>query len=81
VEAASAARARRLVVSTTNDNLRALGLYQRRGFRLAELRPGAIDRARTQKPQIPLAGSTGIPIRDELVLVRELMRGTERSPD
>lgn len=81
VQAAAAARARRLVLSTTNDNLRALALYQRRGFRLAELRPAAIDRARTQKPQIPLVGTSGIPIHDELVLVRELGRGNERFPD
>ena len=31
---------------TTNDNLAALHFYQRRGFRLADLRPGAVDEAR-----------------------------------
>jgi ribosomal protein S18 acetylase RimI-like enzyme len=72
VEVAGAAGALRVVLSTTNDNLRALALYQRRGFRLAALRPGAVDRARGHKPSIPLVGSSGIPIRDELVLVRDL---------
>ncbi len=77
---AASALARRLVLSTTNDNLRALGFYQRRGFRLAELAPGALDRARELEPSIPLVGSSGIPVRDELVLVRELdARDTERS--
>ena len=57
---------------TTNDNLDALRLYQRRGFRLRELRPGAVDVSRTLKPSIPAVGQHGIPRRDELVLVRSL---------
>ncbi len=69
---AAGARALRLVLSTTNDNLRALGFYQRRGFRLVELFPGAVDRARKHKPSIPLVGDSGIPVRDELLLVRDL---------
>jgi GNAT superfamily N-acetyltransferase len=57
-------------VVTTNDNLPALAFYQRRGFRLAELRAGAVDDARrTLKPTIGLLGQGGIPIRDELELV------------
>ena len=72
--AARDAGARRLTVMTTNDNLRALRLYQRAGFRLAELRPGAIDRARARKPSIPLVGDDGIPIRDEIDLVADLAR-------
>ena len=70
--AARTAGARRLRVMTTNDNLRALRLYQRTGFRLEALRPGAVDRARERKPSIPRTGDDGIPIRDELDLVREL---------
>ena len=50
----------------------ALRFYQRRGFVLSALRPGAVDESRRMKPQIPLVGAHGIPIRDELVLVREL---------
>lgn len=57
---------------TTNDNLDALGLYQRRGFYLSEVRPGAVDISRRLKPSIPLIGQHGIPLRDELVLVRPL---------
>src|SRR5262249_36502166 len=44
-EAASAAGCRRVELITTNDNLRALRFYQRRGFVLSELRPGAVDEA------------------------------------
>ncbi len=45
---------------TTNDNLAALRFYQRSGFRLVELRAGALDEARHLKPSIPATGSDGI---------------------
>ena len=68
-DAAVAASCRRLWVVTTNDNLDALRFYQRRGFRFAELRPGAVDHSRkTLKPEIPASGNHGIPLRDELEL-------------
>jgi GNAT superfamily N-acetyltransferase len=57
---------------TTNDNLDALRLYQRHGYHLAELHPGAIDEARRHKPGISALGFHGIPLRDELVLERVL---------
>ena len=38
--------ARELWLTTTNDNLEALRFYQRRGFRMMEVRPGAIESAR-----------------------------------
>jgi GNAT superfamily N-acetyltransferase len=54
-------------VVTTNDNLRAMAFYRRRGFRLVAIRRGAVDEARrTLKPTIGLLGQGGIPIRDEL---------------
>jgi ribosomal protein S18 acetylase RimI-like enzyme len=62
----------RLLVMTTNDNLRALRLYQRSGFRMAALRPGAVDEGRRLKPSIPDVGFDGIPISDEIDLVMEL---------
>ena len=59
-------------VVTTNDNLDALRFYQRLGFRLRALRPGAVDEARrTLKPEIAEIGEHGIPLRDELELVLE----------
>ena len=63
---------RRLWVTTTNDNLSALVFYQKRGFCLQRVRPGAVDQARRIKPAIPLAAENGIPIRDEIDLCREL---------
>ena len=59
----------RVWLVTTNDNLNALRYYQRRGFVLVALRPGAVDEARrTLKPEIGLVGEDGIPIHDELEL-------------
>jgi ribosomal protein S18 acetylase RimI-like enzyme len=59
----------RIWLVTTNDNLDALRFYQRRGFALSALRPGAVDDARrTLKPHIGTIGELGIPLRDELEL-------------
>jgi GNAT superfamily N-acetyltransferase len=68
-EIARRAGCTRLWVVTTNDNVDALRFYQRRGFRLARLRPEAVDHSRrTVKPEIPVTGAYGIPLRDELEL-------------
>ncbi len=61
-----------LKLTTTNDNLKALGFYQKRGFVLSRLLPDAVTRARALKPEIPLIGYAGIPIRDEIELVKHL---------
>lgn len=60
---------------TTNDNLNALGFYQKRGFVLAALYPGEVTKARLLKPEIPLTGENGIPIRDEIQLQMALEPG------
>jgi len=72
VAAARADGCRRVVLTTTNDNLDALRFYQRRGFRIATVRPGAVAAARALKPQIPETGAYGIPMRDELELERDV---------
>jgi ribosomal protein S18 acetylase RimI-like enzyme len=60
---------RRLWLLTTNDNLRALGFYQRRGLRLCALHAGAVTRDRALKPEIPQVNpDNGIPLRDLLEL-------------
>jgi ribosomal protein S18 acetylase RimI-like enzyme len=60
-------------LTTTNDNLDAMRFYQRRGFRFCALRRGATDRAREHlKPEIPVVGSYGIRVSDELDLELEL---------
>lgn len=65
---AVAAGCYRLWLITTNDNLNALAFYQKRGFRLCALYPGAVDRSRQIKPQISLLGNDNIPIHDEIEL-------------
>lgn len=57
-----------IMLTTTNDNIGALRFYQRRGFRLTAVRPGAVDRSRQRKPDIPRMGDFGIPLRDEIDL-------------
>jgi len=61
-----------LSLITTNDNLHALGFYQRRGFHFAALFPGQIDESRKLKPAIPEIGLHHIPIRDEIRLEKTL---------
>lgn len=63
---------KRIWLTTTNDRLRVVDFHQRIGFRLTCVRLGVVDEARKIKPQIPLAGERGIPIRDELVMELEI---------
>jgi len=65
---AVAAECVRLWLITTNDNLPALRFYQKRGFTRVQVYPNAVERSRQLKPDIPLAGQHGIPIRDEIEL-------------
>lgn len=59
---------RRLFLTTSNDNIRALAFYQRRAWRIVAVYPGAIDRARAREPALPLIGASGIESHDELEL-------------
>jgi ribosomal protein S18 acetylase RimI-like enzyme len=60
---------RRLWLLTTNDNLHALGFYQRRGLRLSALHAGSLDRDRALKPELPeINPDNRIPMRDLLEL-------------
>jgi ribosomal protein S18 acetylase RimI-like enzyme len=59
---------RRLWLVTTNNNLRALELYQRWGMDIVAFRRNAVDRARELKPSIPQRDTRRIPIRHELEL-------------
>ena len=59
---------KRVWLTTTNANMRAIGFYQRLGFRIIAVNIGAVDEARKVKPQIPKTGTGGIPIHDEIVM-------------
>jgi GNAT superfamily N-acetyltransferase len=62
----------KLWLNTTNDNTHALRFYQKLGFRLRALKPGVIAEYRKIKPEIPISGEDGIPIRDEIELEMDL---------
>jgi ribosomal protein S18 acetylase RimI-like enzyme len=59
----------KLLFSTSNDNLPALYFYQRRGWTIAEVAPGAMLPYRTGPNNV---GFAGIPVRDEIRLVKVL---------
>lgn len=57
---------------TTNDNMRALQFYQKRGYCLTKLYPNAMDEVRRVKPNVPELGDNDIPLRDEIELEKTL---------
>jgi GNAT superfamily N-acetyltransferase len=67
-ESALAADCRRLWLITTNNNVRALEVYQRWGLDIAAFHRDAVTEARKLKPSIPERDEHGIPIRHELEL-------------
>jgi len=66
--AARVARCSRVFLTMTNDNVKAFGFYQRRGWKLAALHKGNVEEARKRKAMIPRVGHFGIEVRDELEL-------------
>ena len=56
----------RVWLVTTNDNVPAMDFYEKRGFRRAAIHREAMTVSRRLKPEIPLHGINGVPIRDEV---------------
>ena len=54
----------RIVVTTTNDNLRAQAFYQRHGYRLTCVEREGMERVRALKPKVPRIGHEGLPLLD-----------------
>jgi len=67
-EVAASEGCSRLWLITTNDNIEALRFFQKRGFVLVTVHRDALKQARKLKPEIPLIGKHGIPLRDEIEL-------------
>ena len=65
-------RCKRLFLVTTNDNTHALKFWQKYGFSLIALHANIMEKYRRLKPEIPLIGNDGIPIRDEIELEMRL---------
>jgi len=59
---------KKLLVSTSNDDLPALGFYQSQGFQIYEVKPDAI----AEKHGRVLKGIGNLPMRDELRMRKEL---------
>ncbi|MEW6086103.1 MAG: GNAT family N-acetyltransferase [Chloroflexota bacterium] len=68
IEEACSRKCRRVFLITTNDNLYALGFYQRRDFELVAIHRNALEETRKLKPTIPIIGQNHIPLRDEIEL-------------
>jgi ribosomal protein S18 acetylase RimI-like enzyme len=61
-------RKRKVLVSTSNDDLPALVFYQSLGFQIYEVKPDVV----AQKHGAVLPGIGGLPVRDELRLQKAL---------
>lgn len=57
---------KRIWLITTNDNIRAMKFYQKRGYDMCGLHLNAVHRAREIKPEIPKVGFHGIYINHEI---------------
>ncbi len=68
IKKAETSRCSRISLTTTNDNLNAFRFYQKRGFDIAAFHRNALDQARKIKPEIPLTGMDGIPLKHEIEL-------------
>ncbi|WP_207550827.1 GNAT family N-acetyltransferase [Paramaledivibacter caminithermalis] len=56
----------RVWLITTNDNIRAIRFYQKRGFNMKALYTNSVNEARKIKPEIPMIGYDDIPILHEI---------------
>jgi GNAT superfamily N-acetyltransferase len=75
----------RATIVTTNDNLRALAFYVRRGYRLVRIALDDMDSVRKLKPDVPRLGHDNIPLRDMILLEKDLSEapsgGSHRIPE
>lgn len=72
VDAARTAGCQKVRLITTNDNIRALRFYQKRGFDMVRIYHNAMDASRKLKPAIPLIGMDGIPLKHEIEFEMDL---------
>lgn len=68
----------RVFLTTTNDNLNAIGFYQKRGWTMVRYHVGSMNIARLLKPTIPLIGENNIPLKDELEFELSFIAGPPR---
>ncbi|RRJ66047.1 GNAT family N-acetyltransferase [Paenibacillus oralis] len=66
IERAESLDCKRVWLITSNDNIKAIRFYQKRGFDMVCIHKNAITEARILKPSIPLYGYDEIPIKHEV---------------
>lgn len=66
IDTARNKRCKRVWLIATNDNTTAQEFYKRKGFSIVAVHKNAIEQSRKLKPEIPLIGQNGIPIKDEI---------------
>ena len=66
VETAREAGCKKIILITTNDNLNAIGFYQKIGFQMVWVEPDAVTRSWAMKPSIHLTAENGLPIKTEI---------------
>ena len=59
---------KKIIISTTNDDLPALYLYQKMGFQFSEILPGVIAEHHGEE----IGGFAGLPVRDEIRMEQAL---------
>lgn len=66
IQIAKSENCKRIILITTNDNINAMRFYQKRGFDMIRIYRNALDVSRKLKPEIPLFGENGIPLKHEI---------------
>ncbi len=66
IKAASGRKCGKIKLITTNDNINAIGFYQKRGFDMTRIYHDSMEVSRKLKPEIPLLGDFNIPLRHEI---------------
>jgi GNAT superfamily N-acetyltransferase len=66
IETAAKEKWTKIKLIATNDNINAIGFYQKRGFDMVRLYHNALDVSRKVKPSIPVLGDFNIPLRHEI---------------
>ena len=80
VDAIQAFAVQQACLFTTNHNLRAQHFYRRRVFRVRAFYPDGMDAVRKIKPEVPITGNHGIPLRDMIEFEMDLRSGACRTP-
>lgn len=63
---------KKVLISTENSYIDALAFYQKRGYTLFRVHFNVMAALRQMKPSIPEVDTNGIPIRDQIDLIKDI---------